>query len=286
MEPAEGTGFEQVCRDLEDVSDRLQEEYKTSRNVSARKLPDLIRRIEALQAASERVRCKSELLLARRQTAVLQTIAGLLENAQRLKCADMSLDSTDIDTASGALVESVKACSFLQGSERDAAIGMSRAAAVLPPAVTRPQLHVAPLGHDNTCPDGLSEGNQLYAQFEALPKHIKGHIKFSDVEGVLGKITAAIDELVDGKCHASRATRREGKTAVSRYTVKLPMRDLGKLCGQKASGKSGQAILLILRSLDVIKMDRESLLLLDRSGARHGGLQTAPRLIAAVRAAH
>lgn len=264
-------GLEGVCAELESVSQRLREEFQSANDPMARELPDIVRRIEGLQVTFERVRGKSDLLIGQRQAVVLQAVAGLLENARKVKLAASHTEHTDIDAAVTSLTESMKGCSFLNSGERDLIVSGTMT------TITERENYSEGNGAGNSGIPlqidqvdlqsqvvDVSEEDQLYALFEVLPRHVKGHIKFSDVWDIFGKISAAIDELIGDKSLASRASRRS-KAVVSRYTVKLNIKDIGKYCGQKASGKSGQAVLLILRSMGVIKMNRDELGLVDRS---------------------
>jgi uncharacterized protein YqgV (UPF0045/DUF77 family) len=114
----------------------------------------------------------------------------------------------------------------------------------------------------------LSEEEKLTGLFNALPKHVRGHIKLPDVLHVLQKLHEAIHEIkADQISAAIGKIARQKKQALSRFSMKVPVKDLSKYCGQKASGKSGQAILLILRSLNTIKADRDFVSVIDNGVA-------------------
>jgi hypothetical protein len=92
--------------------------------------------------------------------------------------------------------------------------------------------------------------------FEALPKHVKGHCKLSEVLELYNRMC----EVELGKMCAPRNT---GPFAAPGEAMGIDVRDFGKLFGKRASGKTGQNMLLALRSMGYVRLDREVVHIVD-----------------------
>ena len=210
---------------------------------------NLMRRADALQRKYDSVRQRADEMLIKREALVTATFRQLLENkalAEEVAAAH-DIDDDDVKENGTAVLNAVRVCPFIS-IEADPCINTVIAAPI--PATEVQVENVRPEVH-------CSEEELMERAFNELPKHVKGRCKFADVWSVYRKLQQVPKERSNNQLVAGS----------------IAMKDFGKHFGSKISGKSAQAIVLVLRSMNAVRVERDVVYLVETTKAKSKGVQ-------------